>query len=149
MGYLCTSCLREYIKEGLNLTNSIGYYRCPSVDCGDLSVVEIDDMIISVIKELNKKGYRTLYCCSGHSYDNNANTYICFDNEIVPSIIPKDFILEDEAYYIKNGWNYRDDGKTCIRKWYKDIEKEDLQKELLKTALDLIEWVNSLPYLEY
>ena len=148
MGYLCTSCLREYIKEGLNLTKNSGYnYRCPSVDCGDFAVVEIDDMILYVIKELNKKGYKTFYCCSGHSYENDANTYICFDGDTVPKTVPIGFILEDEEYYKQNRWSY-DGSKICIRKWYKNVSKNNLPKELLKTALDLIEWVDDLPYFD-
>ena len=149
MGYMCMTCLREYYKEGLNLTQAFETYcyKCPSVDCGNIQVVEIDDMILPVIKRLNEKGYRTTFTCSGHSYEKNANTYISFDVKTVPSIIPKDFILEDEEYYKANNWEFLNN-QICIRKWYKDINKEDLPKEILKTMLDLIEWVEELPVID-
>ena len=150
MGYMCMSCLREYYKDGLNLTQPIeGYnYRCPSVDCGDIQVVEIDDMILPLIKILNEKGYMTTYTCSGHSYEKDTNTYIAFDIETVPKSIPKGFIMEDEEYYKQNNWTFLNN-KICFRKWYRNIDKKDIPKELLKTMLDLIEWVEELPSFEY
>ena len=76
--------------------------------------VELDDLIAPVISELNKKGYRTLFSCSGHAegmsifIPKNPKTmddiemerlyphaYIKFDDGIV---IPKDLIPV--------GWNY-------------------------------------------
>lgn len=145
MGYICTSCLREYYADGLNLENSYGYnYKCPSIHCGDLSVVEIDDLMMSTIKELNKKGYITKFCCSGHSYEKNTDTYISFNSDTVPSTLPSGFILEDMDYHIKNNFSYIGD-QLCIRKWYKEIAKEDLQKALLETAIELIDWVKLLP----
>lgn len=147
MGYMCMSCLREYYKEGLNLTQPIeGYnYRCPSVNCGDIQVVEIDDVLMPVIKILNEKGYMTSYCCSGHYYENDTNTYISFDIETVPNTTPKGFILEDEEYYKQNNWTFLNN-QICFRKWYRYCDtKKQVSKEILKTMLDLMEWVDKLP----
>ncbi len=30
------------------------------------NIIEIDDRMVPIIQELNKKGYKTTYCCSGH-----------------------------------------------------------------------------------
>lgn len=130
MGYMCMTCLREYYKEGLNLEKAIDgyYYKCPSVECGDLGVVEIDDLILPVIKRLNEKGYRTTFCCSAHSYEDNPDTYISFNVETVPCIIPKGFILEDEEYYKANNWTFLNN-QICMRKWYKDVEKKIYMKK--------------------
>ena len=76
--------------------------------------VELDDLIAPVISELNKKGYRTLFSCSGHAEGMSIfipknpksmddiemerlypHAYIKFDDGIV---IPKDLIPV--------GWNY-------------------------------------------
>lgn len=144
MGYICLSCYNEYYKDGLNLTRNNGYkYRCPLCTCGDLNVVEIDDMLLPIIKKLNQKGYITQYCCSGHTYENDTNTYISFDTDTVPKSIPKDFILEDEEYYKKNNWTFIGN-VISIRKWYKNIPKDKLYEELLKTHLDLMNWVDLL-----
>ncbi len=37
-------------------------------DCKDETFIEVDEMIAPVILLLNKKGYQTIYSCSGHLY---------------------------------------------------------------------------------
>ena len=44
--------------------------------------IEIDRPIQKTIRILNEKGYKTIYCCSGHS--NHDNLYIYFNNRNVP-----------------------------------------------------------------
>lgn len=147
IGYICLSCYNEFYKDGLNLSQSDGYnYKCPLTSCGDLNVVEIDDMILPIIKILNEKGYITEYCCSGHSYEDNTNTYIAFNIETIPKVLPKGFILEGEQYYKDNNWTFLGDinNMICMRKWYKDIPKSKLHNAILQTHLDLMEWVEGL-----
>lgn len=144
MGYICLSCFNEFYKDGLNLNLYKDYrYKCPLCTCGDLNVVEVDDMLLPIIKKLNLKGYITKYCCSGHSYVNNTDTYIAFNIDTVPKIIPKDFVLENEEYYKENNWTFIGD-MICIRKSYEDIPKNEIHEELLKTHLELIRWVDLL-----
>ena len=55
MGYICLSCYEEYARESLNLELHDGYeYFCPKATCGG-SVVEIDDLLLPIIKLLNLK----------------------------------------------------------------------------------------------
>lgn len=143
MGYLCLKCYEEFNKEGLDITKHIGYnYRCPVASCGGYTVAEIDDLILPIIRELNLKGYITKYCCSGHSYQTglNPNVYISFECGCVPEFIPKDFIIEyEDKYYDETG--------VCIRKFYKDnLDECELHKEICQTMVDMLEWVNKLPY---
>lgn len=148
MGYLCLSCYNEYNREALNLNIHSGYeYLCPNAKCGDISVVEIDDLILPIIKLLNSKGYMTDYCCSGHCYENKANTYISFYDECIPETLPKGFYLEDEKWYQKHYIKFhKTDEHTCMRKYYsEDIGEYTLHKELLKTMNDLLEWAIELP----
>ena len=42
------------------------YINAKTFDMVD-DVFEVDDLIAETITTLNKKGYRTTYCCSGHS----------------------------------------------------------------------------------
>ena len=44
---------------------------------------ECDDMIAPVISELNKKGYTTKFCCSGHPYIDHSEA-ICLNPELDP-----------------------------------------------------------------
>lgn len=70
--------------------------------------VRLDDLIAPVISELNKKGYRTLFSCSGHAegtssfcsrtYNPYPHAYIKFDEGVN---IPKDLIPK--------GWKYEED----------------------------------------
>lgn len=65
------SSLREIVR------NSFCLY-CD--DCGN-EMVEVDADIAATIIEFNRKGYKTLACCSGHFYGNkleDADAYIMF-----------------------------------------------------------------------
>ena len=44
---------------------------------------EIDEGMFEIIILLNKKGYRTITCCSGHDYEDNSDGYILFNNSHV------------------------------------------------------------------
>jgi hypothetical protein len=150
MGYVCLSCYEEYEKDGLNLERSSGYqYKCPKVTCGDLSVAEVDDLIMPIIIELNKKGYMTEFCCSnhGHCYDmgSTSNTYIAFQEDYVPNVIPKGFVLEDDDYYMDKYKQHRTGEMVCMRKTYKSEKSSiKLHMEILKTMIELGKWVNKL-----
>ena len=50
------------------------------------NVIEIDDKIVETIQELNRKGYITTYCCSGH------DNYSKFS--IAPVFLPKGISAE-------------------------------------------------------
>ena len=67
--YVCPSCL-----------NAIEDCECRLYPC---YLVQIDRLILPIIKELNSKGYTTTGCCAGHPIDGIKfiNIYICFDKE--------------------------------------------------------------------
>lgn len=44
--------------------------------------VEIDDLMALPIILLNKLGYKTKYCCSGHDFEFDCHGYILFEEEI-------------------------------------------------------------------
>ena len=136
MGYICLSCLNEFNKEELSFNDKYGNYRykCPIKKCSSYDMVEIDDLILPIIKILNQKGYKTEYCCSGHLTERDTNTYIVFDKNTIPKIIPKDFILENEEYYKIMEYKIEEDtffNNMCIRKWYKGVSQESLYNEIL------------------
>lgn len=146
MGYMCLSCHEEYKKENLNLGKE-DTCRCPKVKCGG-KIIELDDMILPVIKLLNIKGYQSAYCCSGHSYEKICDTYISFESDSIPSYLPSGFELEDEDCYKAHGWRFEDKLGTDIgiRKYHgENLNEYDLHKDICKTMMDLVDWAKELP----
>lgn len=62
--YVCPTCLR-----------TIDDCRCEGYP---YYLVQIDKLMLPIIRELNEKGYKTTGCCAGHLYENYLSIYICF-----------------------------------------------------------------------
>jgi len=54
----------------------------------------IDDTIVPSIQVLNRKGYRTNECCSGHPFKGRKNCYIVFDKGVLLPSPPLDFTIK-------------------------------------------------------
>jgi len=108
--------------------------------CGGL-LVQIDEMMLPTISLLNKKGYRTRFCCSGHVYDNPYmffETYICFESHVKLPSLPDGFHYTGDYY----------EGRFAISKnIFDDWTDTYRQTELLKNNLILLEWARELPHL--
>ena len=132
--YLCLNCFEVYSNE--YKYDRRDYNFCPKLGC-DGEVVEIDELMIPVIKTLNEKGYCTEYCCSGHYGDGYTNTYIKFSEWVeLPEELPDGFVYEERG--------------NVIRKNYVDnLHPNQKYIEILNTTKDLIEWADNLPDEEY
>ena len=132
--YLCLNCFEVYSNE--YRYDRRDYNFCPKLGC-DGEVVEIDELMIPVIKTLNEKGYCTEYCCSGHYGDGYTNTYIKFSEWVeLPEELPNGFVYEERG--------------NVIRKNYVDnLHPNQKYIEILNTTKDLIEWADNLPDEEY
>ena len=132
--YLCLNCFEVYSNE--YRYDRRDYNFCPKLGC-DGEVVEIDELMIPVIKTLNEKGYCTQYCCSGHYGDGYTNTYIKFSEWVeLPEELPDGFVYEERG--------------NVIRKNYVDnLHPNQKYIEILNTTKDLIEWADNLPDEEY
>lgn len=80
---LCTSCWKD---------------KC---ECERGEYVEIDDEMVDIIVELNRKGYVTRNCCAGHmeyfdGIPQPMNTYVQFHTVYPMPELPKEFILEKQ-----------------------------------------------------
>ena len=73
------------------------------------SIVEIDDLIAETVLELNKKGYITYACCSGHSDQRTYSSYAQIKKK--DEVIKEGYAIYGEdasnVYYtvLKNGFN--------------------------------------------
>lgn len=108
---------------------------------------EVDEMIAPIISLLNKKGYKTKYCCSGHlneviykdSSTPHNDCYIMFanKNKFKNIKMPENFVVEYEGY---------DDKKSLlIYKLYESEQEFERYIEIYETMKSLYEWVVKLP----
>lgn len=135
--YLCLDCFEVY---------TVPFEYCPKASCYG-QVVEIDELILPVIIEFNKKGYTTEFCCSGHMH--SPYPYVKFDTEtfndiseeqleIFMELMPtswkifEDIFGYDIRYHGENGWTA--EGKTDVET-YMNILFANIN--LYKFALDL------------
>jgi hypothetical protein len=69
---LCGNCLEIYDDFEPNV-------YCPKRSCQtDGALVEIDDLLIDVVRKFWSIGISTVYCCSGHLYERYFSPYITF-----------------------------------------------------------------------
>ena len=128
-------------------------------------VFEVDEDIAKTISVLNKKGYHTLYSCSGHVKDSrlyekypNSNSYSIYDSYniddyvLIPyqhteiyimfeeaynfNYLPDDFILENGNIIYKD-ISYYNNGKK--------LNANIIQKEINISNEKLYEWASGLP----
>lgn len=105
--------------------------------------VEIDDDIADSIIELNKKGYKTFTCCSGHNTKEFWYGYIYFETRLL------------KKYGKPEGWFYEKDifpdavieekGRKNLIRYVMDEDVENKQKIIKQKMKDLKIWVKSLP----
>jgi len=120
------------------------YVPCPLMSCRGENVVQVDEMILPVIRTLNMKGYRTEYSCSDHAYESLIGTYICFEEIHDFKDLPKGYKLE-----IHND-------KTIIRDCYDSLNKSTTpwndgikrQAAIMNSIKGLMQWADNLEKLE-
>lgn len=139
--YYCLCCGEIYIDPPRRFIDDYGEYICPKAYC-DGSVIEVDELILPVIAELNCKGYYTEYCCSGHYYERNINSYIMFQEGITLPFLPDGWELD--ACLLK------ETGKYCIRfiDKCKKMKMTAINFFTINSAMnDLLAWAIKLPVL--
>lgn len=116
--YLCSKCF------------DIVYFKCHK--CTKCENIEIDSKLAFQISILNKKGYKTKFCCSGHALDEWVSSYIYFEDKI--DSCPEDWYIDDDGYIIRGNRN---------RDW---IELDFITRENILTNYNgnLLKWVLEL-----
>lgn len=135
-------------------------------------IFEVDDLIGETISILNKKGYHTLYSCSGHVKDprlyekyhihkdelNGIYNYhiINEEDDYVDVLIPYQstftYIMFNKKYNFDLSKSFRwEDDKTIYSyaiNYYENNKKRssnDIQKEIENVNNELLSWALSLP----
>lgn len=124
--YLCSKCFDILYSK---------YHKCTKCDFKnnyEEENIEIDSKLAFQISILNKKGYKTKFCCSGHSLDECVRTYIYFKDKI--DSCPEDWYIDKDGYIIRGNMN---------RDW---IELDFITRENILTNYNgnLLKWVLEL-----
>lgn len=111
----CPECFNVYFANQITPTweNGRSFMYCPNARCNaNLELVTIDELMIKPIVKLNKKGYGTRYCCSGHEMREKANRkgYILFDDKYKFPSLPEGWREDEESF-----------PATCIRSTTNDL----------------------------
>lgn len=138
---ICLKC-EEIYDERIVSYKPYKHNRCPKQNCTG-NLVDIDELFVPIILQLNKKGYTTKYCCSGHLHQNGCGviaSYISFKEFV---------ILDDLINVIDEDWIY-DEHNRVIRKYFEGgLKKEGLLYEITKNANDLLLSVSKLGKAEH
>lgn len=105
--------------------------------------VEIDEMFSYIIQQLNLKGYRTKFCCSGHY---GFDEYVYEGQKY--NIITGGYIYFDGAYDLGNLPEFAllESGTSTIRFSFKsEPNTKERHYELLKYINLFSNWVDDLP----
>lgn len=126
---LCPVCFNVYFANQITPTweNGRPGLHCPSaMCCGHGELVTVDELMIKPIVKLNKKGYGTRYCCSGHEMrdEYSGKGYILFNENYKFPSLPEGW--EEDAFGLRG---------TCIR---------STTNELALSIANLNKWVDSL-----
>lgn len=97
----------------------------------------VDYLIAPILEELDKKGYKTKYSCSGHWDKQPYQTYIYFMYDYGFENLPKGFILKKE-----------DDGCIIEAKIHSQHSTNIVVSALTNSLNNLYEWASLLPNYE-
>lgn len=111
-----------------------------------IGFIELDELIVPAIFELNRKGYRTLYCCSGH-IDEPYGGYIKFATSL-KSLLNKDAIIETERLFDLEETGFIIRVKNAKKEFLSEVSIEDSMKIIYAFINDLNKWAASLPNLK-
>jgi len=135
---LCLECFKVYNQK------TIKNNTCKVKGCyGD--VVEIDELFVPVIIELNKKGYRTQYCCSSHYTEIHPDSYINFEDNIELPSLPQGYMYDKDLYPDVDWDKWDMNNRVTIRiEFDKNKGLNELSKDIFNNTVRVLEWAEGL-----
>ena len=156
--FLCLGCGEVYDESIATENNLLGYqtgsamYACPKINC-HCATVEVDDFLVSTIRNLNNLGFNTLACCSGHTQDscvqfgNDVNSYILMSGEIWGEDIPH-YIFEELETTLPEDFKLEfspldDEMRFSIRRTVRCEDEADAMMAIADNCGALLDWTNN------
>jgi hypothetical protein len=135
---LCLKCFRIYNQK------TIKNNQCKTKSCQG-NVVEVDELFIPVIAELNRKGYITKYCCSGHASQtsNDSNSYIYFEDNFKLPNLPEGYMY-DKDIYPDVDWDKWTVHNTIRKIFNYTTTLNKLSKDIFTNAIAVLKWAEQL-----
>jgi hypothetical protein len=135
---MCKNCYEQYnIKRRSKLF-------CKKCGC---ELVEIDENFIEAIILLNKKGYYTCFCCSGHPNNKDCyHAYISFEDGLILPNLPSKYMYDKDRWPDINFLKHNCDGYAIRIEFEEKENLIKLQKEILISAINVLEWAEKLPH---
>lgn len=96
-------------------------------------MVELDADMAPIIKTLNQHGYKTIYSCIGHAYDNYTSSYILFDK--VYNDVKQAAMISGLKYGENMAFRWKDTGE--IEYMVTNEEKVDDISDWLSEKVDM------------
>lgn len=114
------------------------FYQLPecTCECGNFTLIQIDEALQYAVRALNEKGWFTKYCCEGHikEGDKKESSYIYFEDRYFPPSIPTGWKKEKNGIYA-----YYKSGSKFPEKRLKQLAEQKAQ-----AIQALNEWADSL-----
>lgn len=155
---VCDTCLKIYnltsfLKHGdeIEFIETSGI-KCMDKNCGG-ELFEVDELFAPIISLLNKKGYKTLFCCSGHIKSESDVLYCEKYTKYHKSISIESYIMFEQGIVLPNlpdgyAMDKNDGGKhdNTIRKSFNNKKHpKTLLREIIENTLSVLDWVEKLP----
>ena len=137
-------------KETFVISHSINSVSNPD------DYFEIDDMIALTVQLLNRKGYLTTHCCSGHMFPDlasinnlyedsyNDDCYISFVEGISLPKLPPEFYISSISFSTDDKFAFPNKHLTICKDYDTDDARETMRC-IFETMEQLYEWVLTLP----
>ena len=144
-------------------------HLCPRMKCNHAEIFMCDELMIPIVFVLNKKGYTTENCCSGHNWYRKENywysdAYVSFDTNVKIPYGPDGFDCRMSSFEITDGSGnvvLDSDAKPtyktslCVRPMWnsrgelpENPTQYDIQKYICDINQIILKWAESLPLSE-
>ena len=145
-------------KETFEIFNPLGTIQNPDDD--NWNCFYVDDLIAPAVQALNRKGYKTEFCCAGHPFKytpsepdtafddidqkyvkipRKGDSYIAFAEGVFLPELPPGFAADDPR---------PEKPELCIRKDFSYVESDekfDIMRKIFNSMEQLYQWALNLP----